>query len=153
MRVHGGWLVAAVSAALLLTGCPKPDPETSSSSGAPGQPGVGAHVVRGKEKRSLENDIRQLAQLMVAYNTENGHPPKSWEEFKPYIQREAGRIVQEIEEQQIAVLWGAPLNSGTIIAYEVQADLRGSHVVARGDGSVVTMPTAQLQAALQGRGQ
>jgi hypothetical protein len=142
---------AALLSAAFLTGCPKTESDTSSQ-GKGGEPGLGAHVQRGKEKRSLENDIRQLATFMKAYETENGSPPKSWQDFKPYIQREAGHIVREIDAGQINVLWGAPMNSNTIVAYEVEPDIRNSHVVAKGDGSVVTLPSDQLQAALRAQG-
>jgi hypothetical protein len=148
-RCFTAFLLVATTAAL---GCPKSESDTAGSSGGgSGQPGLGAHVVRGKEKRSLENDIRQLAQLMETYQTEFGNPPKNWAEFKSYIQRDAAHIVREIDAKQIEVIWGAPMNSATIIAYEVQPDLRGNHVVAKGDASVVTMPTAELKAALQRR--
>src|SRR5262249_24328273 len=99
----------------LIFGCVKPESDTGPGSAAPGQPGIGAHVQRGKEKRSLENDIKQIALFMTSYYTENGQPPRNWPDFKAYIQRDAGHIVREIEEQQIAIVWGAPMNSSTIV--------------------------------------
>ncbi len=148
MRTITGWGAALVAAALVGAGCVKVDTDPGTNR----EPSIGAHVARGKEKRSLENDIRQLATFMMTYYTENGKPPRSWEEFKPYIQRDAPHIVREIDSGQIRVLWGTPMNSNNIIAYEVEPDIRNSHVVARGDGSVVTLTSGDLEAALRNQG-
>ena len=148
MRSITGWWTVIPAATLVVAGCVKVDTDP----GTDREPGVGAHVARGKEKRTLENDIRQLATFMMTYYTETGKPPRSWEEFKPYIQRDAPHIVREIDEGKIRVLWGTPMDSSHIIAYEVEPDLRNSHVVARGDSSVVTLTTGDLDAALQNQG-
>ncbi len=148
MRTITGWATALVAAALVGAGCVKVDTDPGTNR----EPSIGAHVERGKEKRKLENDIRQLATFMMTYYTENGKPPRSWEEFKPYIQRDAPHIVREIDGGQIRVLWGTPMNSNNIIAYEVEPDLRNSHVVARGDGSVVTLTSGDLNTALRNQG-
>ncbi len=148
MRAITGWGTVLVAAVLGGAGCVKVDTNPATDQA----PGIGAHVARGKEKRSLENDIRQLAQFMMTYYTENGKPPRSWEDFKPYIRRDAPHIVREIDDGQIHVLWGTPMDSSHIIAYEVEPDLRNSHVVARGDGSVVTLTTGDLNAELQRQG-
>ena len=151
MEKRWAWSAAALAVALFVTGCPKSDTEKGGGGGGDmAQPGIGAHVQRGKEKRSLENDLRQLA--MFLFNPEAGRTPRSWEELKPTMQRDAPHIVREIEGGEIKVLYNVPLSSENIVAYEVQPDLRGSHVVAMGDGSVHTMPTAQLQAALSRQG-
>src|SRR5260370_28757248 len=102
---------------------------------------LGKHVQRGKEARSVQNDMRQLATFL--FDPEKGRTPKNWEEFKPTI-RQAPNIVKEIEEGQINVLWNTPLSSNTIVAYEVQEDIRGTHIVAMDDGSVHTMTTVQF---------
>jgi hypothetical protein len=137
-----------LAAALVGAGCVK----VNTDPGTDREPSIGAHVARGKEKRSLENDIRQLAQLMMTYYTESGKPPRSWEDFKSYIQRDAPHIVREIDGGQIRVLWGTPMDSSHIIAYEVEPDLRNSHVVAHGDASVVTLTSGDLTAALRNQG-
>ncbi len=141
-------IVATVTVTAGVTGCPKPESSTSSSGGG-GQPGVAAHVVRGKEKRSLENDIRQLATML--YDAEAGRTPKSWNDFKPTL-KQAPHIVKAVEEREIAIHYNIQLGSNVIIAYETQPDLRGSHVVAWGDGRVTTVSTADLDAALTSMG-
>jgi hypothetical protein len=141
-------VISLVAFSLCVAGCPKPESDTSSS-GSTGAPGIGAHVKRGGEKRSLENDIRQLATFL--FDPEKGRTPKNWQAFQPEL-RQAPHIARAIEDKEIIVLWDVPLTSTSIVAYEVTPDLRGNHVVARGDGSVATMATADLQTALKAMG-
>jgi hypothetical protein len=88
---------------------------------------------------------------MKIYETELGHAPKNWTDLKSYIQREAPHIVRAVDEREIVIIWGRPLSSGTITIYEREPDIRGTHVVAHGDASVVTMTTAELDAAVPNR--
>jgi hypothetical protein len=151
MRIIIAKSIGCVLVAAVMSGCPKIESDTSSSRGG-GQPGIGAHVQRGKEKRSLQNDINQLAKLMQTYEVEFGRVPKTKEEFVTYIQRDAAHIVRAINDNEIVVLWGQPMRSGIVIAYEREPDLHGTHVVAYGDASTPTISTAQLQAALKSQG-
>jgi hypothetical protein len=147
--MFGKWLTLAFAFCLLGPGC-KPEPDPTGGGGGGG--GLGAHVQRGKEKRSLENDIRQLGLFIQQFETQEGHLPKSWEEFKPFLKGDGSRIAKEIEDRQIIVLFGSPWNSNTIYAYELEPDIRKSHVVLYGGGAVVTVPTDQLRSALQKQG-
>jgi hypothetical protein len=140
MRIVPLRLITALALGATLCGCPKVEPE---------KPGLGAHVARGKEKRSLENDIRQLATFL--FDPDAGRTPKNWEAFKPSL-RQAPHLVKAVEDGEVAIIYNVPLGSNTVVAYEREPDLRGSHVVAWGDGRVTTMPTAELDAALKAMG-
>jgi hypothetical protein len=144
-----------MAAALLVAGCKKhwPTDDTRSNQGGGGGGGnVAAHVVRGRDLQKVRNDLGQLAKLYQVYVTEFGRPPAKWEDFKTYIQRDAPKLVQDIEEGKYVVRWGAPASPGTLLAYEKQVDLRDNQVVVMGDGSVSSMSSQQLQAALQSPG-
>lgn len=153
------WTVVLMIAVLQLSGCrkrnaaPKEDDAAdggrnpiaaAAAGGAPAQ----SHVLRGAQKRVNENDLGQLAVYYTEYQSLNGRPPKSADEFKAYVKSDlnARHLTQVLDEGNIVVVPNAQLSSTSIIAHEKQAfALRNNRVVAFGDGHVETMQDEDFQ--------
>ena len=154
------WTVALMIALLLSSGCRKRNaaskeddapaagggrnPIEAAAHGAPAQ----SHVLRGAQKRVNENDLRQLAQYYVMYQTENGRPPSSEEDFKTFVKQDpnARSLAAALDEGNIVVVPNAQLSSTSVVAHEKQPfALRNNRVVAFGDGHVETMQDEDFQ--------
>jgi hypothetical protein len=141
-------------AALFLLGCGGKKPRKEQPEERPRnpllgnpQPGAGG-IRRAVDRPKVLTDLKTLADLYNAYLTEFGRPPNSVEAFKQYIQRDAGRLAKALEEGAYVLVLVRMPNSNVVLAYEKTADANGFHQVAKGDGSVSPMTSAQLQQAL-----
>src|SRR5262249_49948613 len=119
----------------------------------PTEPGIGAHVQRGKEKRVSENELGQLGLYYLQYYDDHGQRSPAKLEDLPDLQRDLRHLAEAIRDGTIVVTWGVrdPTSSNVVLAYEKDADIRGTHVVVKGGRAVVTMTTQELNAALQYR--
>ena len=133
----------------LLAGCAARD-STSPSPPPPADGGsLSGHAKRGMEKPKVQNDLDEIAKFYQIYNTERGKSPANWNEFKAYIQKDAPKLVQTVEQGTCEIIWNAKLGSEVVLAYEKEPDLRGTQVVVFGDGHIESMAPAKLQEALQ----
>jgi hypothetical protein len=132
-----------------LAGCEVKN--TSPATPAGGGQSLGGHIKRGMEKPKAQNVLDQLAKFYQLYNVEHGRSPASWAELKGYMSKDAGKLVQTIEEGRYEIIWNARLASNVVLAYEKEPDLRGNQVVALGDGHIESMTPDKLQAALQNK--
>ena len=134
MRLAG---LLSLTVALSLSGCSK---TVDNPAG---------HVQRGKERLINQNDLGQLALFYINYSIEMNRSPASLEELKEYMQKEAPKIIQSIEQGHITVVYKAKVSSNVVLAYESKPDLNGNQLAAMGDKSVKQLPAAELQKALQ----
>jgi hypothetical protein len=146
MRLLERRCVLAAATLILATGCPKNKPE-------PTEPGIGAHVQRGKEKQVSQSELGQLGLYYIQYYDSSGQRSPTKLEDLPDLQRDLRHLAEAIRDGTIVVNWGVkdPNSSNVVLAYEKDPDLRGNHVVLKGDRSVVTMTTQELKAALPNR--
>jgi hypothetical protein len=129
----------------LLIGCPpKRDTESASS----GPPGVGAHVVRGKERLVAQNELRELAQLYQIFHTNLGGSRPDLEAFKAGL-KDTPKLYQAVADGQYVLRPVASLSSNLVFAYEKDVDLNGNRLVAMADATVKLMPEPEFQAALK----
>jgi hypothetical protein len=146
MRFLNPWFVLALVLLVMATGCPKTKSE-------PTEPGIGAHVQRGKEKQVSQSELGQLGLYYIQYYDSTGQLSPTKLEDLPDLQRDLRHLAEAIRDGTIVVNWGVkdPYSSNVVLAYEKDPDLRGNHVVLKGARSVVTMTTQELNAALQNR--
>jgi hypothetical protein len=132
----------------------RPGGEAVQQPGQPAQPGqepraplsqVG--IKRVIDRPAVQNDLRQLALLYKTCEAEFGRV-RSAEAFKNYIKRDARNLYKALEDNVYVVVPSARADSNTVVAYERAADGADQHIVAMGDGSVRTMSTQQLRAAV-----
>jgi hypothetical protein len=135
-------------AAGLLVGCAARESTSPASPAADGG-SLSGHAKRGMEKPRVQNDLDEIAKFYQLYNTEHGRSPANWNEFKAYMQKDAPKLVQTVDEGRCEIIWNAKLGSDVVLAYEKEPDLRGTQVVAFGDGHIESMTPAKLQDALQ----
>jgi hypothetical protein len=107
-------------------------------------------VKRTIDRPAVENDMKQLAIFYKLLEAEQGRV-KSAAVFKSYIKRDAAKLYKALEDNVYVVVPNVRGGSNGVIAYEAKADAAGQHIVALGDGSVQTLSTQQLQAALKGQ--
>jgi hypothetical protein len=105
---------------------------------APGLPQV-------LQRPQVDNDLRQLA---LFYQTYPGKV-REVKSFLSYIQREAPQLAQAVQQGIYVVVPNAPPQTAAIVAYTAQPDPQGRYHVARGDGSVEVLSSAELQTALR----
>ena len=72
------------------------------------------------------------------------------EEFAAYIGPDGSHLIPPIKQGKWVVVWNVQPSGRTVVAYEKDPDFNGNHVVSFGDGTVKTLPTGDLQAALKG---
>ena len=132
----------------LLAGCAAREPTSPTPAAADGG-SLSGHAKRGMEKPKVQNFLDEIGKFYVQYNTENGRSPANWNEFKAYIQKDAPKIVQTVEQGSCEIIWNAKLGSDVVIAYEKEPDIRGTQVVVFGDGHIESISPAKLQEALQ----
>jgi hypothetical protein len=135
-------------AASLLAGCAARESTSQAPPAADGG-SLSGHAKRGMEKPKVQNFLDEIGKFYVQYNTENGRSPANWNEFKAYIQKDAPKIVQTVEQGSCEIIWNAKLGSDVVIAYEKEPDIRGTQVVVFGDGHIESISPAKLQEALQ----
>jgi hypothetical protein len=132
----------------LIAGCAARESTSPAPRAADGG-SLSGHAKRGMEKPKVQNDLDEIAKFYLIYNTEHGRSPANWTEFKAYIQKDAPKLVQAVEQGTCEIIWNAKLGSGVVLAYEKQPDLRGTQVVVFDDGHIESMAPATLQEALQ----
>jgi hypothetical protein len=95
-----------------------------------------------------KNDLRQIALFYRLFDAEFNRGPKSLQEFQDYIKRDAAGLKKALANGTYVLIVGKKLGAKDILAYEKKPD-KGSHIVARGDGSVTTMSLKELKEALK----
>jgi hypothetical protein len=139
---------------LLLAGCEKKDAgkeeEEKPKNPLLGDPQAGAGGIRRVVDRpKVQNDLRNLATLYQAFETEMNRAPKTLDEFKGYIKRDAGQLHQRLSDGYYVLVLVKKPTSNVILAYEKAPDAKGIHMAVRGDGSVTSMNAAELEKALK----
>jgi hypothetical protein len=160
MGLSGRWRfgLAALLAATLLAGCKKTDGDNGGKGdgggGNPllGQPQPGrSGVLRAVDRPKVQNDLKQIALLYRLYVTDPGKHTEQG--FKDYIQRDAQKLVQALDQRIYVLVMPRDLSSANIVAYEKAADGYGRHYAVMGDGSVADpMSTQQLDEQLKKQG-
>lgn len=123
-----------------------PNPPLSTGSGGAG--GGVMSVLRVVNRQQALNDLRTVGQFYKTYQVENNRGPKTAKEFADYIRRDAPQIAKAIDEQDYVIVTNIRPNSNTIIAYTKQPEAGNIQVIVKGDGSVDTMNSDQLKAAV-----
>src|ERR1700736_3789251 len=103
-RVLGASLWLGLIFTLLETGCAKK--ATSTPGPSRGIDNPAGQVQRGKERQEGQNDLNQLGIFYSNYFTENGRSP-SLDELKAYIQKDAPKIYQRLQEGRYVVVANA----------------------------------------------
>jgi hypothetical protein len=126
-----------------LSGCAGQNPNTAMQTGPKGG------LKRVITSPGSANEVRQIAQLYVAYETLNNKPPSRPEDLKDdLVKGGAGKIYHSIEEGTYVVVWNVRNPSGKVVVYEKDADDRGMRWVGMGDGSAKAMTEAEFKQAL-----
>jgi hypothetical protein len=118
------------------------------------QPGPPQTRPKGGLKRIItnpasQNDVRQITQLYLAYETTFNKPPSKPEDLKEDLKGGAGKMYKAIEDGTYVVVWNIRNPSGQdVVVYEKDADDRGMRWVGRGDGSVKAMDETEFKQAL-----
>jgi hypothetical protein len=128
---------------------------TKSSSGKAGPaPAQGGQVSlkRMITSKAVPNDLRQIAYFYRLYNTDFNRSPANLEEFKSYIQRDAGKLAESLDKGIYVVIWKVnDLSSNAVLAYENEPDQDGKRYVVKGDASVEKMNEQEWRKAVEGR--
>jgi hypothetical protein len=146
------------AAALAAAGCAKKTKQQAAATSAKASEehaggdyiSLGAPLIRGKERQRDQNELRQIAYFYQLYVNDRGRPPANWPEFKKYIERDAARETQAIDEGHYVVVWNATLASNRVLAYEKNVDLNGNQLVVMGDASVHLVKASKLKEMLKG---
>lgn len=174
MRVTIRWILSLPLLAGLLAGCHKastppvasmPPPAAPSqqvanqapataapASQQPGHDPQAQHILRGREKRIVENDFKQLGLQIQQYASEFGKAPSNKTELGNYIKRDMPSAYRAIMKGDYVVVPNARLGANTVMVYEKDIDINGNQVVLFGDGSVQTLQAQDLQKALKNPG-
>jgi hypothetical protein len=132
----------------IAAGCTKQPGGDSPQSTTPGQGGQGS-LKRMITGQAVPNDLRQIAMFYRLYNTDFNRSPATLEEFKTYIQRDAGKLTQALERGDYVVVWKVnDLSPNTVLAYEKEADGEGKRYLAMGDASVKKVDEHEFKRAL-----
>jgi hypothetical protein len=135
-------------------GCGKkaaqPPPQAPGGAQAAPPAPVG-RVRRTIDRGKVQNDLREIALFYIQYHDEMGKSPPGLDEFAKFMQKDAGKLVQTLKEGAYEIIWNAPLGSGSILAYEKNADLDGKQMVVRGDASISSLRSDELSTALKNR--
>jgi hypothetical protein len=107
-------------------------------------------VARVIDRTAVREHLRQLAILYKTCELDQGRV-RSAEAFKQYIKRNARELYKALEDNLYVIVPNVTADSNHVVAYERTPDAARQHVVAMGDGSVHTMSSEQLQAALKGQ--
>jgi PBP1b-binding outer membrane lipoprotein LpoB len=128
--------------AVCLAGCASDKP-------APPQTGPKGGLKRLITNPGSMNDVRQIAELYVAHETEFNKPPSRPEDLKDdLVKGGAGKIYRAIEDGTYVVVWNVRNpSSQKMLVYEKDADDKGMRWVAMGDGSVKKMNEAEFKQA------
>lgn len=158
------WAVGIVlTLVLALTGCKKHKdtaPEPTEPQGNPLKPDpaggapAASDVQRGAQVRVIENLMRNIGQFYQIYSAEKGHPPRTLEEFRTYLQSDpnARNEAQALDKGWLVLVLDPPPNANQVLAYEKEPYKKwNNRVVLLGGGSVQLMTDAEFQAALKGQ--
>jgi hypothetical protein len=112
---------------------------------APVKGGLRERITRVKVPEELHN----LAIFYKTYFDTMNRAPSTSEEFRSYIEREAGKLAEAIKDKYYTVVCKIQdLRSGTVVAYEREADEEGKRWVVTGDAAARKMDENELQKAL-----
>ena len=128
----------------------KAEKERRARVGGDSGPSAAMDVRRGMDRAKAQNYLTQIGVFYTTYNTEFGRSPKTWEEFKNYIKRDAQNEVKAVEDELLTLKFNAPLSSNMVVGYETEP-YRDMRLVLFGDGHVKMMNTQEFQAALNGQ--
>jgi hypothetical protein len=157
-----------LTGALLQSGCspnaatppnPTPQPQPSQAQSSPGPRNQGGQAsagavqnVRQAAKRVGDgNDLRNFAQAYTYYALENGgRGPASVQDIRGSL---TPKMVNAFgNDGDYEVKWGIQNpSSNSIVAYAKDADVYGTRLVAKGDGTVVRMSKEEFEQAKSGR--
>lgn len=133
---------------------PPPDRQEPQRSGFRGDMDMvgnaGQAVRQGGERQKAKGILENIGLFLHQYHAEHGRTPANLEEFIAYIQRDAPHVVNALRDGYFVIVWKAPLNANTIVAYE-KASYAGARAVLRGDKSIEVMRDAEFNQALQGK--
>jgi hypothetical protein len=147
------WTTVLIVAVLLLAGCgdgKKGEQNEQPRNPLLGGPKAGAGGLRRTVDRpKVRNDLDQLYKFYNLFINDLGHAPKTLDEFKEYIKRDAHQLYQRLSEGYYGLVVGTRPAGNSILAYERVPDASGDHIVIRGDHSLDTLKTDALNKALQ----
>jgi hypothetical protein len=142
------YLVLIILASIPLACSKRPGDAADQAPGERRQDSLKRTITR----TAVPNDLQQIAYFYRLYNTEFNRSPASLDEFKTYIQRDAGRLAASLEKSEYVVIWKvSDLSSNAMLAYEKEPDAEGKRYVVMGDASITKLDEQHWQMALPGR--
>jgi len=112
---------------------------------APVKGGLRERIARTKVPEELHN----LALFYKMYLDEMNRAPSTSEEFRAYIERDAGKLAEAIKDKYYTVVCKIrDLRPGTVVAYEREADEEGTRWVVNGAAAAQKMDENEFQKAL-----
>jgi hypothetical protein len=122
----------------------KPDP----AGAAPGN----SAVRRGAQMQQNKALLESFGKYYELYRTENGRPPRTFEEFRAYIKADPNARNEALAMDAGWIVWrfDPPPNTNQILAYEKEEfELHHNRLVLLGGGAVRTMDSTEFQLALK----
>jgi hypothetical protein len=139
------WVLLALLSVGMFAGCGVASSDDADSE----ELGVIGQIGKKIDFAAYSGEMRQLALLYVAFDTFHNRPPKTVKEFQDYIKKDAGKLVQWMDEGYYVVLPNIKPNSNDILVYQ-NKDLRGkTRWVAKGDGTIHEITEMEFQAELK----
>jgi hypothetical protein len=112
---------------------------------APAKGGLRERIDRTK----VFEELHQLGLFYIQYVDERNRPPANTEEFCNYIDRDAQQLSRAIKDKYYTLICKvASPRSGTVLAYEREADDQGKRWVVTGDAAVTKMDESEFQKAI-----
>jgi hypothetical protein len=128
----------------------KAEKERRARVGGDSGPSAAMDVRRGMDRGKIQGWLKQIGTFYISYNADFNRSPRTLEEFKNYIKRDAQAEVKALEDGLLTLKLNAQLSSNTVLAYETEP-YRDMRLVLFGDGHVKMMNTQDFQAALNGQ--
>lgn len=158
--------ILGVGLVLLLvlapTGCKshKDEPEPPDTQRNPiiaagdpaGGPPAANDAQRGAQRIAIENLMTNLYVYYTTFRDEKGHPPRTREEFKAYLetQPEARNLATALGRDWLVLRLDPPPGFNQVLAYEKDPYKKwNNRIVLKGGGAVKMMDDPEFQAALK----
>jgi hypothetical protein len=152
------WMCGALvfGSALAAIGCDaqKSDKDRADARGSPPPHGMKSAPSKGGlreriDRTKVPEELHQLGLFYIQYVDERNRPPSNTEEFCNYFDRDAQQLSRAIKDKYYTVICKiASPRSGTVLAYEREADDQGKRWVVTGDAAVTRMDEGDFQKAL-----
>lgn len=146
-------VLSTMALALLLAGCGKKTTESTQAQGG-GDALQGSHGAYQNVRQAAKRvaDTGELSNFGKAYLqhalANGGRGPSGLQEVKDSINP---KTIDNFKDDAVYVVnWNLPNVTGSsVIAYVKEPDSYGTHMVAKGDGSVGRMSKGELEAAVK----